>query len=159
MINKVILIGNLGADPDVRTLDSGTKVAKISIATNENYRDRKTNEWKTNTEWHNVVLWRFLAERAEKFLKKGSLVYIEGKLTSRKYQDQEGKDRYITEIVANSLKILDRREEGAGSGGYFPSDEHDPYTRKSGNQDTPSTSPGAGTFTDSDSEEDDDLPF
>ena len=109
MINKVILIGNLGADPEIRHLESGVAVARLSIATNENYRD-KSGEWKTVTEWHNVVAWRWLAERAEKQLSKGSMVYIEGKLTTRKWQDKDGVERYSTEVVANELRSLDKRE-------------------------------------------------
>ena len=114
MVNKVILIGNLGRDPEVRRLENGAVVAKFSVATNENYRD-KNNEWQTQTEWHDVVVWRHLAERAERDLAKGKLVYIEGKLTHRKYQDKDGNDRYITEVVANNLRSLEKRE-GSGSG-------------------------------------------
>jgi len=154
MINKVILIGNLGADPEVRVLDSGTKVAKIRVATNENYRDRNTNEWQTITEWHNVILWRHLADNAERMLKKGSLVYIEGKLSTRRYQDKDGVEKYFTEVVANTMRTLERRES-SGSGGYFPSDENDPFAQK------PTSSPAAPESpVDSSSEEDeDDLPF
>ncbi len=114
MINKAILIGNLGRDPEVRTLDSGAKVAQFTIATNENYQDKSGN-WQTKTEWHNIVMWRNLAERAERSLKKGMLVYIEGKITNRKYTDQEGKDRYISEIVAGTYRLLDRKENEGGS--------------------------------------------
>jgi len=113
MINKVILIGNLGRDPEVRHLDSGAVVAKFSIATNESYKD-KSGEWQQVTEWHDVVVWRNLAERAERTLKKGKLVYIEGKLTHRKWQDKEGKDRYNTEVVANTLRLLERKEVVGG---------------------------------------------
>lgn len=116
MINKVTLIGNLGRDPEVRHFDSGSVVGKFPVATNESYRD-KNGEWQTNTEWHDVVVWRHLAERAEKVLKKGAMVYVEGKLTHRKYQDKDGNDRYITEIVANTFRVLDRKEEGS-SGSY-----------------------------------------
>ena len=96
MVNKVILIGNLGRDPEVRYLEGNVAVARFSVATNENYKDKK-GEWQTATEWHDVVVWRSLAERAEKQLKKGSQVFVEGKLTHRKYQDKEGNDRYVTE--------------------------------------------------------------
>ena len=96
MVNKVTLIGRLGADPEVRRLENGAAVAKLNIATNENYRD-KNGEWQKLTEWHNVVVWRWLAERAEQYLKKGSLVFIEGKLTTRKWQDKDGNNRYTTE--------------------------------------------------------------
>jgi single-strand DNA-binding protein len=121
MINKVILIGNLGRDPEIRHLESGATVGKFPVATNESYRD-KNNEWQTITEWHDVVVWRALAERAEKSLKKGMQVYVEGKLRTRKWQDQEGKDRYTTEIVANTFRILEKRErdEQGGYGSDFP---------------------------------------
>lgn len=119
MINKVILVGNLGKDPEVRRLESGAVVAKFSIATNENYMDKKTNEWQTITEWHNVIAWRNLAESAERNLKKGKLAYIEGKLTTRKWTDKEGHDRYTTEVVANTIRLLERRE-ASGMGGNGP---------------------------------------
>lgn len=121
MINKVILIGNLGRDPEVRHLESGATVGKFSVATNESYRD-KSNEWQTITEWHEVVVWRALADRAEQSLKKGMQVYVEGKLRTRKWQDQEGKDRYTTEVVANTFRILEKRERSDSNeyGSGFP---------------------------------------
>jgi len=121
MINKVILIGNLGRDPEVRHLESNVAVAKFPIATNESYKD-KSGEWQTLTEWHDIVAWRNLAERAERDLKKGSLVYVEGKLTHRKYQDKDGIERYITEIVANTIRPLEKRENtGRNYNESFPS--------------------------------------
>ncbi len=126
MINKVILIGNLGKDPEVRRLETGTAVAKFPIATNENYKD-KNGEWQKNTEWHDIVAWRYNAEMAERDLKKGKLVYVEGKLTHRKYQDKEGNDRYITEVVANVLRLLEKREGGSSfTTNNFPSEENAP---------------------------------
>lgn len=124
MINKVTLIGNLGRDPEIRHFENGSMVGKFPVATNENYRD-KNGEWQTNTEWHDVVVWRHLAERAERMLKKGSLVYVEGKLSHRKYQDKDGIERYVTEVVANTLRSLDRREGGSSSysEGSFPTEE------------------------------------
>ena len=113
MVNKVILIGNLGRDPEVRYLEGNIAVARFSVATNESYKDKK-GEWQQITEWHEIVCWRQLAERAEKQLKKGSQVYLEGKLTHRKYQDKEGNDRYVTEVVANTIRILDRRDSRPG---------------------------------------------
>lgn len=110
-INKVILVGNLGKDPEVRYLEGGTAVANFSIATSETFKDRNTGERKTNTEWHNVVLWRGLAEIAEKYLKKGMQVYIEGKLRTRQWQDKEGNNRYTTEIVGDNLQMLGRKDE------------------------------------------------
>lgn len=121
MINKVIIVGNLGQDPEIRTLENGSKVAKFSVATNENYQD-KSGEWQKITEWHNIVAWRGLAERAENYLKKGGMVYIEGKLSTRKWQDQNGNDRYSTDVVARILRSLERRESsGMGQSNNFPS--------------------------------------
>ncbi len=104
-VNKVILVGNLGKDPEVRHLDSGVAVANFSLATTENYKN-KEGERVSQTEWHNVVLWRGLAEVAEKYLKKGSSVYIEGKIKNRKWEDKEGNTRYNTEILADNLTML-----------------------------------------------------
>jgi single-strand DNA-binding protein len=105
-VNKVILIGNLGKDPDVRHLENGAAVANFSIATSENYKDRKTGEKVSQTEWHNIVAWRGLAEIAEKYLKKGAKVYIEGKLKTRTWQDKEGNNRYSTEVITDNLTML-----------------------------------------------------
>jgi len=104
-VNKVILIGNLGRDPEVRHLDNGRAVANFSLATSETYKN-KQGERVTTTEWHNLVLWTPLAEIAEKYLKKGNQVYIEGKLTSRSYDDKDGVTKYITEIVGRELTLL-----------------------------------------------------
>lgn len=149
MVNKVVLIGNLGRDPEIRRLESGTAVGKFSVATNENYKG-KNGEWQTQTEWHDVVVWRNLAESAERNLKKGKLVYVEGKLTHRKWQDKEGNDRYNTEIVANTFRLLEKRE---GSGNYNPSGmpTEEPASMKSQTTATPTNAtPAAG---------EDDLPF
>lgn len=110
-VNKVILIGNLGADPEIKNFDSGTVLARIRIATTETYRDRDGNR-QDRTEWHNVVLWQRLAEIAEKYLKKGDQVYIEGSLRTRSY-DQEGVTKYVTEVIGNSMTMLGSR---GGSG-------------------------------------------
>ncbi len=110
----MILIGNLGADPEVRHLQNGTPVANIRLATSETYKDRQTGERREQTEWHNVVLWRGLAEITEKYLRKGSKVYIEGKLRTRQWQDKDGQTRYTTEIVADEMTMLDRAS-GEGS--------------------------------------------
>ena len=119
IINKVILIGNLGKDPEIRHLESGVSVANYPIATSEVYKDRKTGEKVTQTEWHNIVLWRGLAEISEKYLKKGDKVYIEGKLRTRSWQDQEGNNRYTTEVIADNLTMLgknpDNRQENTTS--------------------------------------------
>lgn len=150
MINKVTLIGNLGKDPEIRHLESGTMVGKFSLATNESYKD-KSGEWQTQTEWHDIVVWRGLAERAERDLKKGSLCYVEGKLTHRKYQDKDGNDRYITEVVANNIRLLEKRETTNSTYDNFPSIE------------SPANGPSSSAVKDSASDqlqaEDDDLPF
>lgn len=104
-VNKVILVGNLGKDPQVRYLDSGVAVANFSLATTENYKN-KEGERVSQTEWHNVVLWRGLAEVAEKYLKKGASVYIEGKIRTRKWEDKEGVTRYSTEILGDNMTML-----------------------------------------------------
>lgn len=151
MINKVTLIGNLGRDPEVRKLESGSSVAKFSVATNENYKD-KNGEWQTVTEWHNIVAWRALADRAERDLKKGTLVYIEGKLTTRKWQDKEGSDRYTTEVVAYVLRSLERRESSDSLSGTFPS-ASDEFPKADSSTSSPATNNTSSPV------EDDDLPF
>lgn len=122
-VNKVILIGNLGADPEVRTFQNGGKVANLRIATSETWKDKNTGERREKTEWHTVAIFQEgLVRIAEQFLKKGSKVYIEGKLQTRKWQDQSGQDRYSTEVVLNgydgTLTMLDSRNEGGGGGNY-----------------------------------------
>lgn len=107
-INKVILIGHLGRDPEVKRLDANTTVAKFSLATTEPYKTKDGN-WAEQTEWHNIVMWRQLAERAERDLRKGMPIYIEGKIRSRSWDDKEGNKRYVTEIVADIFSILERR--------------------------------------------------
>ena len=120
-VNKVILVGNLGKDPEVRHLDNGRAVANFSIATSETYKN-KQGERVTNTEWHNVVLWTPLAEIAERFLKKGNQVYIEGKLTTRSWDDQDGNKRYTTEGVGREMTLLGSPQGGGNNmGGGAPS--------------------------------------
>lgn len=109
MINKVILVGNVGLDPDVRTTDSGIKVARLKVATTERQYDKQTNESKELTEWHSIILWRGLAEVAEKYVKKGSQLYIEGRLRTREWTDKDNIKRYSTEIIADELKLLGRK--------------------------------------------------
>jgi single-strand DNA-binding protein len=116
-INKVILIGNLGADPETRAMPSGMTVANIRVATSENWKDKQSGENKERTEWHNVVFFNRLAEIAGEYLHKGSKVYIEGSLRTRKWQDKSGNDRYTTEIIANEMQMLDSRGGGMGGGG------------------------------------------
>ena len=117
-VNKVILIGNLGKDPEVKYTPQGTPVAKITLATNERFKG-KDGQWQERTEWHNVALFGRLGEIAAEYLRKGSQVYIEGRLRTRKWQDKEGRDRYTTEIVANEMQMLGGRggERGGGAGG------------------------------------------
>jgi len=110
MVNKVMLLGNLGKDPEVRHLEGGNVVCSFSIATSETYKD-KQGERKTTTEWHNIVLWKGLAEIAEKYLKKGSSVFIEGKITNRKWDDKEGSTRYTTEIVGSNMQMMGGKQE------------------------------------------------
>lgn len=120
-VNKVILVGNLGKDPEVRHLENGAAVANFSIATTETYKDRTTGERKDQTEWHNIVLWRGLAEVAEKYLKKGSQVYVEGKLRTRSWE-KDGITRYTTEIVGDNMTMLGGRGDnggGASQGGQY----------------------------------------
>ncbi|MEL6838293.1 MAG: single-stranded DNA-binding protein [Pseudomonadota bacterium] len=122
-VNKVILIGNLGADPEVRTFQNGGKVANLRIATSETWKDRNTGERREKTEWHSVAIFsEGLVRVAEQYLRKGSKVYIEGKLQTRKWQDQSGQDRYSTEVVlqgiGSTLTMLDSRGEGGGGGNY-----------------------------------------
>jgi single-strand DNA-binding protein len=114
-INKVILIGNVGADPEVRYATNGNAITTISIATSESWKDKTSGEMQERTEWHRVVFFNRLAEIAGEYLKKGSKVYAEGSLRTRKWQDQSGADRYTTEIVANSMQMLDSRNGGDSS--------------------------------------------
>ncbi len=122
-VNKVILVGNLGRDPETRTFQNGGKVCNLRIATSENWKDRNTGERRERTEWHSVAIFSEpLARIAEQYLRKGSKVYIEGQLQTRKWQDQSGQDRYTTEVVLRpyrgELTLLDSRDGGGGGGGY-----------------------------------------
>lgn len=118
-INKVILIGNLGRDPETRYAASGSAITTISLATSESWKDKQTGQQQERTEWHRVVFFNRIAEIAEEFLRKGSKVYIEGSLRTRKWQDQSGQDRYTTEIVASGMQMLDSRGESGGD--FVPS--------------------------------------
>lgn len=117
MLNKVQLIGRLGKDPEVRNLNTGSSVANFSIATSEKWKDKKSGETKEKVEWHNLVLWSPLAEVAGKYLHKGDLIYVEGKITQRSW-DKDGVTKYITEIVVNNLVMLNTKREGSSSGDY-----------------------------------------
>jgi single-strand DNA-binding protein len=138
-INKVILIGNLGTDPEVRYLPSGSAVTNVNIATSESWKDKQTGQKQERTEWHRVVFFNRLAEIAGEYLKKGSKVYIEGSLRTRKWQGQDGQDRYTTEIVANEMQMLDGR--GGEGGGYSPQPSDGGYAQQPAYN--PSTPPSA----------------
>ena len=118
MVNKVILLGNVGKDPEVKYFDNDVAVASFSIATSETYKDKEGNK-QTKTEWHNIVAWRWLAKLAENYIKKGTQIYVEGKLTTRSWDDKDGNKRYTTEVVANSIQLLgkkgDNNMEGAAA--------------------------------------------
>jgi len=114
-VNKVILVGNLGADPDTRYMPSGKAVTNIRIATSESWKDKQTGDQQERTEWHSIVLYDKLGEIAGEYLRKGSQVYIEGKLQTRKWQDKEGKDRYTTEIIASQMQMLGGKPQGERS--------------------------------------------
>ncbi|MGC4029719.1 MAG: single-stranded DNA-binding protein [Steroidobacteraceae bacterium] len=157
-INKVILIGNLGQDPETRSTPGGATVTNIRIATSESWRDKQSGEMKEQTEWHTVVLWNKLGEIAGEYLKKGSQVYIEGRLRTRKWQDKQGNDRYTTEVVASEMQMLGGR--GGGAGAPMESrDSRDPasegYGAASGGRSEGGARGGAGTASDFD----DDIPF
>ncbi len=123
-VNKVILVGNLGKDPEVKYLDSGIAVANFSLATTENYKN-KEGERVSQTEWHNIVLWRGLAEVAEKYLKKGSSIYIEGRIRTRKWEDDDGKTRYNTEILGDNMTMLGGKPQAENKNADLTSSEHD----------------------------------
>lgn len=159
MINKVILIGNLGKDPEVRHFEGNSSVASFSVATSESYIDKTTNERKTQTEWHNIAMWNGLANVAEKYLKKGSQVYIEGKLTTRKWQDKDGNDRYTTEVVARTMKMLGSRDGGGSSNNNTSTSGG---TSQGAKESTPSMAENATAPPPSEKKSDapdDDLPF
>lgn len=157
-INKVILIGHLGADPETRAMPSGSAVANLRIATTESWRDKASGETKESTEWHNVALFGRTAEVAAQYLRKGSQVYIEGRLRTRKWQDKTGNDRYTTEIVANDMQMLGGRS-GGGSGG--PAESRDSRDTGGGGDNfgyAQEARPGAGGGADP-GFQDDDIPF
>jgi single-strand DNA-binding protein len=171
-VNKVILVGNVGKDPETRYLEGGTAVCSFPLATSETYRNRD-GERVTNTEWHNVVLWRGLAEVAEKYVRKGSQLFIEGRIRTRSWDDRDGNKRYTTEIVGDNMQMLGRRADDAGPQaevpGSAPAQQESPGASQ-GMQGSPSPSGSGGEsgaggegngFNDlgADSGETDDLPF
>lgn len=148
-INKVILVGNLGADPDTRYMPSGKAVTNIRIATSESWKDKQTGDQQERTEWHSIVMYDKLGEIAAEYLRKGSQVYIEGKLRTRKWQDKEGKDRYTTEVIASEMQMLGGRG-GAGTGGG--GGESRPSRSSAPEERSPAPVADEGEF-------DDDIPF
>ena len=124
-VNKVILIGNVGRDPEVRYLDNNTPVASFSLATTEVYKN-KNGEKVKNTEWHNIVLWRGLAQVAEKYVKKGNMLYIEGKIRTRSWDDKDGNKRYTTEIVGDNMQMLSKKDDGGGENTQSPTHLDEP---------------------------------
>ena len=167
-INKVILIGHLGQDPEVRALPSGSSIANLRIATTESWKDKQSGEFKEQTEWHTVVLFGRTAEVAAEYLKKGSQVFIEGRLRTRKWQDKTGNDRYSTEIVGNDMQMLGGRGQGGGgAGGEGGRQAHSGGGRDAGRgagAAAASPSGGGGEFSDApatstEHDFDDDIPF
>ena len=149
-VNKVILVGNLGKDPEVRYMPNGNAVANITLATSESWKDKTSGEQQEKTEWHRVVMFRRLGEIAGEYLKKGSQVYIEGKLQTRKWQDNSGNDRYTTEIVASEMQMLGGRGGGGSAG--FSSDSAPSQSAPSQSAPAPAAAAAGGEF-------DDDIPF
>lgn len=153
-INKVILVGNLGNDPEVRYTPSGTAVANVSVATGESWKDKNTGERQERTEWHRVVFFSRLAEIVDQYLKKGAKVYVEGRLQTRSWE-QDGVKRYTTEIVANDMQMLDSRGDAAGAGGSF--EQRQPAPASSNQQ--PKAAAAQEAPSSFDNFDDDDIPF
>ncbi|MGR9107154.1 MAG: single-stranded DNA-binding protein [Gammaproteobacteria bacterium] len=157
-VNKVILIGNLGADPEVRYMPNGDAVTNVSIATSETWKDKQTGDPREITEWHRVVFFRRLAEIAGEYLKKGSKVYVEGSLRTRKWQGQDGQDRYTTEIIGNEMQMLDSKGGGtAAAGGIQSNHGFGGASRQESPPPKAGGSPSGGAGFDDDF--DDDIPF
>ena len=153
-INKVILVGNLGADPENRTSQTGNAITNISVATSETWKDKSTGQQQERTEWHRVVFFNRLAEIAAEYLRKGSKVYVEGSLRTRKWQDQNGQDRYTTEVVGNEMQMLDSRGMGGDPYGGGTQSAPPPQSQ-SQSQSKPQPTSGGGGF----DPVDDDIPF
>ncbi|MDZ7843128.1 MAG: single-stranded DNA-binding protein [Gammaproteobacteria bacterium] len=153
-VNKAILVGNLGRDPEIRYSPSGAAVANVNIATTDSWKDRNTGEQQERTEWHRVVFFGRLAEIVGEYLKKGSQVYVEGRIQTRKWQDKEGNDRYTTEIVANEMQMLGGRSGGSGGGGGSGEDFNQDAGYQGGGKSSSSSS-SSGPSEDFD----DDIPF
>ena len=159
-VNKVILVGNLGADPETRSMPSGMTVTNIRIATSESWKDKASGAQQERTEWHSIALFGRLGEIAAEYLRKGSQVYIEGRLRTRKWQDKEGRDRYTTEIVGNEMQMLGGRGGAAGSAPGAPSGGYAGGYAEAGSRSEPSESVSAGAGAGASNQEfDDDIPF
>lgn len=157
-INKVILVGNLGNDPEVRYTPNGNAIANISIATSDRWRDKTSGEWQERTEWHRVVFFNRLGEIAGEYLRKGSKVYVEGALRTRKWQDKSGQDRYTTEIVGNEMQMLDNRTGGTGN--FAPNDSNNFTQAAAPADDIPfDSAPKSQASTPAGGDFDDDVPF
>jgi len=165
MINKVILVGNVGIDPEVRAIESGVKVARVRLATTERIFNRQTNESTEHTEWHTVILWRGLADVVDRFVRKGSQLYIEGSLRTREWMDKENQKRYTTEIIASDMKLLGKRSDnpaggqsagqGGVQGGYAaPASQAGGYAQPAAQPVQPAAAPVVPP-----AEDPDDLPF
>ncbi len=157
-VNKVILVGNMGNNPEVRATTTGSRVATISIATSESWTDKNTGQKQEKTEWHRVVFFNRLAEIVEQYLTKGSQVYVEGRLQTRKWQDQNGQDRYTTEVVASEMQMLGGRGGGGGDGGFQSTAPMDPPAAKGAPASAPAKAPAAAAGG-PDINFDDDIPF
>ena len=174
MVNKVILIGNVGMDPEVRTVESGAKVARVRLATTERLYDRQSNETKEHTEWHTITLWRGLADVVDRYVRKGSQIYIEGRLRTREWMDKDNNKRYTTEILADTMNLLGRRSDNPASegsrqsayqqsayqqGAYQQGGGTGAYGQGSGQSDVYQQSPSQPTAPTPPADDPDDLPF
>ncbi len=167
MVNKVILVGNVGGEPEIRTLETGVKVARVRMATTERMFDRQNNTTKEHTEWHTVTLWRGMADIVDRYVHKGTQLYIEGRIRTREWTDKDNNKRYTTEIIADTMNLLGRRSEGTtpppqGNGGY--GEQIGGYTQQGGyGQNTPGgyapTTAPAKPAVQAPAEDPDDLPF
>ena len=155
-VNKVILVGNLGADPETRFMPSGGSVTNVRLATSETWKDKQTGQQQERTEWHRVVFFNRLAEIAGEYLRKGSNVYVEGSIRTRKWQDQSGQDRYTTEIVGNDMQMLDSRGGGGMGGGGF---DQSGYPEAGGGYDSGTKAAAPQPQSGSMGDIDDDIPF
>ena len=171
MVNKVILIGNVGIDPEVRTLEGGAKVARVRLATTERLFDRQANETKEHTEWHTITLWRGLADVVDRYVRKGTQIYVEGRLRTREWMDKDNNKRYTTEILADVMNLLGRRSDNPASAeggapaygqpaqGYGQSSPAGGYQRPAPQPAAPAASPQPAPAPSIPADDPDDLPF